>query len=120
MKLIYLGLSLIGIFAFGMVFIWLKEYILRNNRKEDGKEKFLECFVNEGVSESLALSVYRHLQDWTNFSDFPVRPQDNIADIYGIVEEDLDDLIIEIAEANNLEILQTPIIGKSRWLPSKI
>jgi hypothetical protein len=42
------------------------------------------------------------------FDDFPVRPQDDIAKIYGIVDEDLDDLVLEVAEANNLVVPTEP------------
>jgi hypothetical protein len=42
------------------------------------------------------------------FKDFPVRPQDNIVKIYGIVDEDMDEMIMEIAEANNLVFPDEP------------
>jgi hypothetical protein len=101
---IYLALFFIGLFSLLMIFQWIRDYINLRNRRGDKKEDFIDYFVSQGISESLALSVYHYLQNWVNFKDFPVRPQDNIDDIYGIAEESLDDLIIEIAESNNLEI----------------
>lgn len=101
---VYLASSILGLLVFGMIFFRLKDYMIRRKRKEDKKENFLIYFVDKGISEPLVLSVYQYLQNWMSLSDFPVRPKDNIADVYGIVDEDLDDLIIEVAEINNFEI----------------
>jgi hypothetical protein len=39
-----------------------------------------------------------------NRADFSVKPTDNIAGVYGIVDEDLDDFVVQIAEVNHLEL----------------
>ncbi|MCW5958619.1 MAG: hypothetical protein KIS76_00545 [Pyrinomonadaceae bacterium] len=101
---IYLVLIFLGVFVLGTILLWIKDYIIRRNRKEDKKEDFIKHFVKQGISELLALDVYQYLQNWMSFNDFPVRPLDNLVVIYGIADEDLDDSIIEIAEANSYEI----------------
>jgi hypothetical protein len=102
--LIYLTLILIGGFGIIMIFIWLRDYTIIQIRAEDKKEDFINYFIKKGISEALVHSVYKYLQNWMSFYEFPVRPQDKIAVIYGICEEDLDDLIIEIAKINNYDV----------------
>ena len=101
---IYLASFLLGLFIFAVMLIWLKEFIIRRSRDGDNRGDFVEGFVKEGISETLVIDVYQYLQNWMSFKDFPVRAQDNLGVIYGIVDEDLDDLIKEIAEANNLKV----------------
>ena len=73
------------------------------SKNEDNKESFLEYFSKQGISLSLALSVYDDIYNGHLFKR-PVNPGDDLYKMHGIVDEDLDDLIIEIAEANNLKV----------------
>lgn len=104
---IYLVVGIVGLFALGTIVLSIREHLIRRKRKDDKPEDFINHFVNKGFSESLALSVYDHLQNWMGSNGFPVRPQDNLANIYGI-DDNLEDLIIEIAEANNLVVPPEP------------
>jgi len=79
----------------------IKEFILRRKRGAERKEDFVKYFVRENIPESLALMVYHKIQSGCFFKDFPVKPDDNLYKIYGIVNEDVDDIVIETAEANN-------------------
>lgn len=100
----YLILTFVGLFGLLMIFQRIKDYVIYKTRDGERKEDFINHFVREGISENLAHFVYQYLQDWMNIKDFPVRPQDDLAIIYGIADEELDDLIIESAKTNNLEI----------------
>ena len=101
---LYLILVLIVIIILVTVFDWAKDYLISRIRIGDKREDFIDYFVEKNISGSLAINVYESFQDLMNVKDFPVRRQDNIGDIYGIYDEDLDDLIVEIAEANDFEI----------------
>ena len=105
---IYGAIGFVGLIALGTLVSYIQAYLIRRNRKDDKRGDFIDHFVSEGISEPVALSVYKYLQNWMGFDDFPVRPQDNIVKIYGIVDEDMDELIIEIAEANNLVVPDEP------------
>lgn len=102
MVFIYVIAAFIGLVVLGKIVGYIRDYLIRKSRKDDKPEDFTDYFVGEGFSESLVLSVYHHLQDCIGPKDFPVRPRDNVAKIYGIVDDDLDDLVVEIAEANQL------------------
>lgn len=104
--LIYGVLIFLGLLGTSMIFFWIRDYFISKSRSKDKKEDFINHFSKIGISTSLALSVYQYLQDWKYIDKFPVRPTDDIANIYGIADEDLDDLIIEIAQSNHLEIPQ--------------
>ncbi len=100
----YAILGAVGIFATGTLCIRIKNYFVERSRQADKKEDYLQHFVSQGLSKKIALDVYKYLGDWMNRSDFPVRPNDNLSKIYGIVDEDLDDLVIFAAESNNLAL----------------
>jgi hypothetical protein len=101
---IYVIAAVVGFIAVGTIVIYIRAYIIRKSRKNDKAEDFMNYFVSEGMSGSLVRSVYSYLQDWMGSNGFAVRPQDDIGRIYGIVDEDLDEMVVEIAEANNLVI----------------
>lgn len=71
---------------------------MKNNQKED----FLHDFLENEILTLIAANVYDYLQDWMSRKDFLVTPGDRIYNVYGIVDEDLDDLVIAVADANNL------------------
>ncbi len=73
------------------------------NKSEDSKERFLDYFSEQGISVSIALSVYNDIYNGHLFKR-PVKPDDDLYKAHGIVDEDLDDLVLETAEANNLKV----------------
>lgn len=99
---IYVIAAFVGLFILVLIVSFLRDYLVPRNRKEDKTEDFMNYFVSEGMSEALVRSVYNYVQKWMGSNGFPVRPRDDIAKIYGIVDEDLDEMVVEIAEANNL------------------
>ena len=102
--LTYAGVVLIGLLGLGVMLIWLKDYFIQRHRKEDRAEKFTEHFARLGVSVSLAAAVRGYLRSWMSDDGFPVRPEDDLHLIYGMVDEDLDEMIIKLSMENDLEI----------------
>jgi hypothetical protein len=99
----YAVLGAIGIFLLVGIFRRTKDHLLQGDRLYDKKEDFLQYFEERDLSADLALSVYVYVSDWMG-REFPVRPSDNIAEIYGIVDEDLDDFVLAIAKTGNLVV----------------
>lgn len=90
---------------------------MEQGRDEDPKDNFVRHFLSKNKAISpIALDVYNYLQDWMGRKDFPVKPTDRISSVYGIVDEDLDDFVMEVANANDLALpkdtsyWQTPVI----------
>lgn len=63
------------------------------------------------VPDALVESVERYLREWMKRENFPVHPDDDIYEVYGIVDEDLDDLVLAIADANG----RTPPGSTAYW-----
>jgi hypothetical protein len=61
-------------------------------------ETFRSSFEADEAKPEILRVVHGKFQAWVSgeVSGFPVRADDNIADIYGMVDEDLDDTILEI------------------------
>lgn len=104
---IYAAAAFVVIYTVVTIVGHIKDHRIYRSRKDDKIEDFVNHFVGQGVSGSLALSVYNHLQNWMSLKDFPVRPQDDLAKIYGI-DDDLEDLIVEVAEANDRVVPPEP------------
>jgi len=105
MKILLFGI--LGFFAvFVLVTIANRVSVrrLRKKRLAERSDDFVQYFVDRGSSEIITLSIQRFLRDWMGHKDFPVRSDDKISDLYGIVEGDLDDMIVEIAEENSITL----------------
>jgi hypothetical protein len=77
---------------------WLKQYRLKRSRKGQDRQGFVRYFVVEGIPEALAIEVYRYLQKLQMVKGFPVNPEDNLEEVYGLQDEDLTEAIVEIAQ----------------------
>lgn len=85
-------------------FKWLKQYRLKRNRRGQDRQSFVRYFVVEGIPEALVIEVYRYLQKLQMVKKFPVSPEDNLQQIYGLQDEDLTEAIVEIAK-----VCRTPL-----------
>jgi hypothetical protein len=85
-------------------FKWFQQYRLKRSRKGQDRQSFVRYFVVEGIPEALTIEVYRYLQKLQMVKGFPVSPEDNLEQIYGLQDEDLTEAIVEIAQ-----ICRTPI-----------
>ena len=75
---------------------------MKKDNPEVWKDNFGQYFSNGEAISEIALSVYDYLSNWMSREDYPVRPSDKISLVYGIVDEDLDDFVIAVAQANRL------------------
>ena len=85
-------------------FKWLKQYQLKRSRKGQKRESFVRYFIVEGIPEALAVEVYRYLQKLQLVKGFPVSPEDNMEQVYGLRDEDLTEAIVEIAKVCRVPI----------------
>jgi hypothetical protein len=91
----------LGITALMVVFtIW--DYIgtrrLAASRPGENFDTFRSSFGTDEVPEVVLRAVYAKFQEWESrwVREFPVRAEDDIAGVYGIVDEDLDDLVKQL------------------------
>jgi hypothetical protein len=78
---------------------------------------FARSFDYRQVDTKIIRAAYEGFQEWAGdrIKGFPVMDSDNIAKLYGMVDEDLDEFAEELAQKtgrswNNLE--QNPLYGK--------
>ena len=58
----------------------------------------LESFRRAKVPDDLAMIVIQYLCNWMNRQHFLVDATDNLYKVYGIVEEDLDEFVLHVAD----------------------
>jgi hypothetical protein len=71
---------------------------IARRREGEGFSDFAAHFVNGRVPHEVLVNTYGYFGEWNTVAGelFPVRPADNISDVYGCAEEDLDDAVEEI------------------------
>jgi len=79
---------------------WLRyrERKLARQRSGQGFEEFAIYFSGESIPRDKLREVYDYFQQWQSMKDFPVQPEDGLYEVYGIVDEDVDDAVIELAK----------------------
>lgn len=60
------------------------------------KKEFLEYFRKFGINNEMILEVWDALIQDADFDDFRPYPEDNLLKVFGLADEDLDDLILGI------------------------
>lgn len=81
------------IFVVGNVWLETKTRRLREERRGETGETFVQACLARGATPLVARAVLGNL-DWVGF---PVRLEDRLDQDLGIVDEDLDDLVLESA-----------------------
>jgi hypothetical protein len=73
---------------------------LARRRAGEGFSDFAASFAARHVPFEVLSNTYNYFGDWNRVAGelFPVRATDNISDVYGCVDEDLDDALGEILE----------------------
>jgi hypothetical protein len=79
-------------------FKWFRQYRLKRSRKGQDRQSFVRYFIVEGIPEPIAIEVYRYLQKQQMVKGFPVNPEDNLEEVYGLQDEDLSEAIVELAQ----------------------
>jgi hypothetical protein len=98
-------------------FKWLKQYRLKRSRKGQNRQSFVRYFVVEGISEALVMEVYRYLQKLQWVKSFPVSPEDNLEQVYGLRDEDLTEAIVEIVKVCRVPL---PPDNSPLWIQAHI
>jgi hypothetical protein len=70
---------------------------LADSRRGQGFGDFTAYFSGEDMSLDKLRLVYDYFQSWQYVKDFPVHPDDDLSKVYGIVDDDVDDTVIELA-----------------------
>jgi hypothetical protein len=60
-------------------------------------DDFLDHFSKDEIPKHMLVEVYRYFQSLRGAKDLAVRPDDDLYQVYGVWNEDLDDAIIELA-----------------------
>jgi hypothetical protein len=95
----------LGIVSFALLFslvsIYLKSRLSRlaRQRQSEGLDASTVSFGSTGVPEDIQKAVLRAVQRAIGREDFPVRAEDNLSKVYGIVEDDVYDLVVEAGTA---------------------
>jgi len=92
------AVRLVGLVALIVAVGWLLSLRTRRiaaARAGETFADFLSRFTDDDIPREVLVAVYYTFQDWWSdeFEPFPVRANDDIADIFGMVDEDLDDTI---------------------------
>src|SRR5262245_21724174 len=76
--------------------VWLRR--LATSRIGENYDTFCSSFGTNEIPEDVLRAVYKTFQEWCSglVAEFPVRAADDIGGIYGMVDEDLDDAVMEV------------------------
>ena len=66
-------------------------------RADDGMDAFLTSLSALEVSPLIGREVYTYFQKEAIVKNLRLRPEDDLYQVFGIVEEDLDDAVVELA-----------------------
>jgi len=87
-----------GTFAAGNWLVRRREQQMAKARGGYGFEDFVAHFSRERIPADNLRHVYDYFRNWQSAKNFPVHPNDDLYQVYGIVDDDLDDAMIEMAE----------------------
>jgi len=62
------------------------------------EQDFLDHFAESGVADEIARSVWGALEQEADPAGFAPRPTDDLRQVYGLADDDLDDLILAVLE----------------------
>jgi hypothetical protein len=89
---------IILVVALGTSLLRIRTRRIAASRRGESFETFRAELAGLGIPDDVAIAVYRKFQEWCSDSvpDFPVRAADGIAEVYGMVGEDLDEAAKEL------------------------
>lgn|SRR5215213_59877 len=81
-------------------YCWLRyrQHQLARMRSGRGFEEFAAYFPAETYPRDNLREVYKYFQGLQFVKNFPVDPNDDLYKVYGLCDEDLDDVVFELAE----------------------
>jgi hypothetical protein len=75
----------------------VRQMRLKETRLPLTQEEFVKQVLSKGGDQEAALIVFQRLKDWIYVKGFSPYPEDNLVQVYGIAEEELDeDLILDL------------------------
>ena len=93
-----IGLVIAALFGSVVIGMHISQSRMARRRAGEGFSDFAAYFVDKAIPHKILVDTYEYFGDWNSLDGerFPVRPSDNISDVYGCVDEDLEDAIAEI------------------------
>jgi hypothetical protein len=94
-------LIIVAVITLGILSAWrlrVRTRKIAGERKGEGFSDFEAYFAGTHIPREILVQTYDYFAGWNRdaVENFPVRATDNIADIYGIVDDDLTDAVDEI------------------------
>lgn len=110
---------IVGFFLLITIGTWLSRIRVQRIaalRIGKGFENFCEYFSNRDVPIEVLSIVYKQFQELQSdvVPNFPVQATDNIGSIYGIVNEDFNDIVIEILNKCGRTLPSVEVLEKMR------
>lgn len=114
MKLWHFVVGGVAVFLAANLWMHYRQRRLAQVREGQGFNEFAAYFEGEGIPLYRLRDVFIYFQDWQTVKDFPVSAEDDIGDVYGICDEDLDDAVEDLAKAWRVKL---PDPAEARRLP---
>jgi len=69
------------------------------DRRANSLDDYVGYFQRLGISSAISMAVHRYLEEFTRVPKFPVQPTDDLYDVYGLCDDDLEaavrDLVLQ-------------------------
>ncbi len=96
MTCVYTGVACLAFFVILSIWNWIRMRRIAASRPGENFDTFRASFTPEEALPEVLQAAYAKFQEWcASVPDFPVRADDDIGSIYGMVDEDLDDALLE-------------------------
>lgn len=96
-EMVGLAAAVAALFGIGQAYLARRDNRLKQERAGESFETFTRSFGGEAIPEQVLAQVYAFFQDWKGDPAFPVRADDSIPRIYGVVNEDFWDMVNELS-----------------------
>jgi hypothetical protein len=95
---LFIGLLIAAVFIIATIATHISVGRMARRRAGEGFSDFAAHFVHKNIPHKILVDTYEYFGRWNAVAGelFPVRPTDNISDVYGCVDEDLEDAMEEI------------------------
>jgi hypothetical protein len=95
---LFIGLVMAAVLVVSAIWTRIRIGRMARHRAGEGFSDFAAYFVHRNIPHEILVDTYEYFGRWNAVAGelFPVRPTDNISEVYGCVEEDLEDAIIEV------------------------
>lgn len=95
---LFIGLFIAAVFIISAIVTRISVGRMARRRAGEGFSDFAAYFVHKNIPHQILVDTYEFFGRWNAVAGemFPVRPTDNISDVYGCVDEDLEDALDEI------------------------